>query len=430
MDYKSIVFSSLKKNIKKYMVFLVSGIISTALYFLYTTLVYNSGTMISEKGSIFGTILRSSISIIIVMLSYFTIYSYSSYISLRLRDFGIMLRIGMTKRELSVCITLENVFISAMFLLVGLCLGSVFSKIFFLAVLNYLGLSGLSFSLGVMNYIATLMFYIIIFIIITIRTGRILSEINTSANAKSRGKLRRLVLKVFKHIIFIALVFSEVMIKIYFVQGHIKSVMYIWIGCMILIYGSVFYISSLCVYILKKRNSLYGGNFLRIKQLIRNIQKDKNFLFTLAFISFLFLSYNWICEESVYNYLTRGLTEGSMRMFRVIAFFTNILFFTISSSISYFKCQMELESNTRYFKKLYLIGLTKEEYNSLIKYKLLSIFFTPYTLCFITSILFIIGAGADIRMVKFIGSILILSYLFHMNGYSKVKKLYMNANLW
>lgn len=429
MDYMRIVKSNLKRNTKNYITFLLTGIISITLYFLYTTLVYNSGTAIIEKGSILGGLLKSSILIILIILIFFTIYSYTSYIRLRINNFKIMLHVGMTRGELMRCVVLENLFLTFLCLLVGTALGTIFSKVFFLGVMDYLGFSDLKFSLGLLNYISTLTFFVILYIIITQRTRKILNGIDTMNNA-GRQKLTARLSGVVKHAVFIMLIALAVMTRIH-IQGTKNTFyLYVWIWCMIFIYVTVFYVSSFCIYILKRRKSFYKRHFLFIKQLMRNLEKETNFIFMLVYISFLFITYNWVCEVNVYFQLSEQITDNGIKIFRVIAFFTNLVFFAISSGILYFKCQMEQEDNIQYFKKLYTIGLTKEEYKRLIKYRLLTVFFTPYVLYAITSFIFIIATGIDKRVIRFTVSIMVLSYLFHIYGYDKAKKLYTDDYSW
>jgi len=424
MNYFIMAINSLKRNIRKQITFLITCIISVTLHFLYTTLIYNNGTILISNPSAFSIIFKISLGIIIILLSFFTIYSYTSYIRVRRTEFKIMLLIGMTKRELALCLLFENLILMFLCMSLGILLGTIFSKFFFLLVINYLRFPILRFSLSSINYISTLEFFIIIYAIITLRTTRLLKNMYDVNNSIVRNP-KKIIGKKFKLIIFVFLIMADVYALVN--QAKIDSInyLYIFIGCILMIYGIVFYGSNLMLVAIKKGYYFHKSNFLLMKQSATNIEKDKMFIFLLAYVSFLFINYNLICEYGIFIKYS-GITIRELRVFRLITFLTNILFFTISSSITYFKFQMELVNINKYFKKLYMIGITKEELDLLIKHRLKSLFFLPCTICAITSIILVLTI--NIRHVNLNGGIIGTSYLLNVYAYKKALRMYVEAN--
>lgn len=423
MNYLLMAKNSMKKNVRKQITFIITCIIAITFHFLYTTLIYNNGTILIAKASILGIILKASIGIIIIILSFFTIYSYTSYIRLRSREFKIKLLIGMTRGELALCILFENLILMAACLSIGILLGTIFSKFFFLVIINYLGFPNLLFSLGTVNYISTLEFFIILYVIITLRTLKLLKK---PATLKKSILLKPT--KKVKGLVYILLIIADLGALVYQANNGGVLYLYIWISCMLILYGMVFYLRKFAFNLMKKTGYFNKSNFLLLKQFSRNIEKDNLFIFLIAYSSFLFITYNLVCEVGVFNKYSYEISSNGLKIFRLITLFTNLLFFAISSSITYFKFQMELESIARYFKKLYMLGITKEEFDFLIKYRLRILFFLPCTLCAITSVLFVL-TGTHIRHFGLNQGVIATSYFYNIYGYKKAKKLYMEAEL-
>ena len=246
------------------------------------------------------------------------------------------------------------------------------------------------------------------------RTRKILKSIGESEKADAPRQNRKSA-KYIRHGVLVILIAVGVYARI---RAQIK--MSVWIACMILLYLLVYYVGRLLARIIKQRNLFYRRDFLLIKQFSEILEKDKSFIFILAFASFLFISYNWIAVSGVLGTFPTGVTEGGMKIFTAISFFAYVVFLAISSGIIYFKCNMELEDILRYFRKLYLIGLTRNEFDSLIRYRLVGIFFIPCTLCTFVTSLFAVYIGIDLRFIFIIA----FNYAFHLYGYRKTRKLY------
>ncbi|WAG63181.1 FtsX-like permease family protein [Clostridium estertheticum] len=353
-----------------------------------------------------------------MLLSFFTIYSYTSYIKVRRTEFKIMLLIGTTKNELALCLLFENLILMFVCMTLGILLGTIFSKFFFLLVVNYLNFPNLRVSLSSVNYMSTFEFFMIIYVIITLRTTHLLKNMHTINNFIVR-KSKKIIGKKIKLIIYLFFIITDVCCMIYQLRiGGNSFYLYTWIDCILMIYGLVFYGSKLIPLAINRGHYFNKNIFLLIKQSATNIEKDKVFIFILACVSFLFINFNLICEYSV-------ISIYELKVLRLITFLINLLFFTISSSITYFKFQMALVNINNYFKQLYMIGITKEEFNLLIIYRLRSLFFLPCTLCAITSIILVLTM--HIQHVNFNEFIIGTSYFFNIYAYKKSVRLYMES---
>ncbi|MBU3175314.1 FtsX-like permease family protein [Clostridium estertheticum] len=426
MNYFIMAKNSLKRNIRKQITFLITCIISGTLIFLYTTLIYNNGAVLISRPRVLNSIIfTASLGNIIMLLSFFTIYSYTSYIRLRRTEFKIMLLIGTTKNELALCLLFENLILMFVCMTLGILLGTIFSKFFFLLVTTYLNFPNLGVSLSSINYMSTFEFFIIIYVIITLRTTHLLKDIHTVNNFIVR-KSRKIIGKKIKLIIYLFFIITDVCCMIYQTRiGSNNYSIYTWIDCLLMIYGLVFYGIKFMPLAINKGHHFNKNIFLLIKHSATNIEKDRVFIFILTCVSFLFINFNLICEYVTFiKYSIISINE--LKVLRLITFLINLLFFTISSSITYFKFQMELVTINKYFKKLYMIGITKEEFDLLIIYRLRSLFFLPCTLCAITSIILVLTM--HIQYVNLNEFIIVTSYFFNIYAYKKAVRLYMESS--
>ncbi|GFZ31318.1 ABC transporter permease [Clostridium zeae] len=420
MDYLGIAIKNLSKNIGKYTTFFIACISSLALNFIHSTLVYNDITLIS-KNNLLIIILKLSMVIIIGMLCYFLIYAYISYMKLREKEFKLLMLIGMTQKELFGVLLVENTILLSICLIFGILLGAVFSKIFFMSLLKYLGLNSINLRLIKINYISIISFGIVLYVILGRMAKKVLIDITTLE--KYQGE--RFILKVkrgAKVLALIALIILNVWLWIHSASNKNYVPTSKWVNCVTFLYLLIFYVSKLILSFFNKKKYFYNGKFLSFQATIKNLYKGDTFLFRITFFSFLFITYNSIYK--IYIHDTARITVNEIKILNLIDSFTNITFFFILASILYFKSQIELEYMKDYFSRLYLVGLTKNELRATAKRLLTSIFFTSCTLnCFMT-VFYLLWVKIDFGYFKSNLILLLLAYIFNFIAYSKARDKY------
>src|SRR5699024_4645762 len=95
-------------------------------------------------------------------------YSMRAFLQARSKEFGILLQLGMEKRQLNWLIFLETMLIGAAAIAVGTTLGFIFSKFFFMIVREIVLLSSLPLYFSWKPFALTIGAFLSIFMIISI----------------------------------------------------------------------------------------------------------------------------------------------------------------------------------------------------------------------------------------------------------------------
>jgi hypothetical protein len=420
VDYAGIAIKNLSKNIGKYTTFFIACISSLALNFIHSTLIYNDIVLIS-KNNVLIMILKLSMVIIIGMLSYFLIYAYINYMKLREKEFRLLMLIGMTKKELFRVLLLENAILLLICLVFGIFLGAVFSKIFFISLLKYLGINSINLKLIKINYISIISFGVILYVIIGRMARKVLTDITTLEKNQSEELMLK-VKKIGKIISLIALIILNLWLWVYSSSNKNYVPTSKWVNCVTFLYVLIFYVSKLILNLFNKKKYFYNGKLLSFQATIKNLYKGDTFLFRITFFSFLFITINSIYK--IYIHDTAKVSLNEIKIINLIDSFTNITFFFILASILYFKSQIELEYMKNYFSRLYLVGLTKNELRAAAKRLLTSIFFTSCTLNGFMTIFYLLWVRLEFRYLKSNLVLLVLAYIFNFIAYSKARDKY------
>lgn len=163
MNFKDVIIKNFKKNINKYRAYFLCITFSIIVFFMYSTLIFNKDFK-NEMGNIFIRKLLDLSTIVLILFSIFFIsYALSSFIKSRRKEFGILLALGLTKKNIRKMIAIENIIIILISLIVGLTLGTIFSYLMFNFLIRFLNIENILFSLTSKSYLLTILIFIIIF---------------------------------------------------------------------------------------------------------------------------------------------------------------------------------------------------------------------------------------------------------------------------
>ena len=140
MSINSLIFRSLKKNIKNYYLYVFALIFTAALYFAFVTLQYDPAmneTKRVNKRSRSNSKLASILLIAIV--SVFLIYTNNIFIKRRSKEIGLFQLIGMTKNKIFLILTAENFILYFSSLIIGIFLGFSVSKLIMMILYKITG---------------------------------------------------------------------------------------------------------------------------------------------------------------------------------------------------------------------------------------------------------------------------------------------------
>src|SRR5699024_9729436 len=123
-------------------------------------------------------------AVIYVFSFFFILYSMSSFLQSRKKEFGLLMMQGMSNPQIRWMVFLENMIIGFLAIILGMGLGFIFSNVILMIAENVLVLQGsLNFYFPVAALVITFLSFILLFFVISIfvtfvlRTNKLVSLI-------------------------------------------------------------------------------------------------------------------------------------------------------------------------------------------------------------------------------------------------------------
>lgn len=139
--YRKLAVTNIKNNRQFYQPYLLTGILSVAMFYLVTAMQDNPGWKEMQGGADVKLILGFGVVIVGVFVSIFLFYTNSFIIKRRKKELGVYNILGMEKKHLARVLFLEMMFTAAAALTGGLVLGLVFQKLMTMVLYRLIGIS-------------------------------------------------------------------------------------------------------------------------------------------------------------------------------------------------------------------------------------------------------------------------------------------------
>ncbi len=138
MNFRQFAFNNVFRNKRTYVAHFLSSAFSVMIFFTYAMLAFHpdlKGQIMADSItlSILATMGMHISQVVIFVFSFlFLLYSVGSFIKVRKREFGILLLLGMSRKQLNRMLFIENVLIGVAAIVTGILVGIVFSKLILL----------------------------------------------------------------------------------------------------------------------------------------------------------------------------------------------------------------------------------------------------------------------------------------------------------
>lgn len=179
MTFRQFAFNNVVRNKRLYAAYFLSSMFIVMVFFTFAIFAFHPNLNIESVGGNVssGTTLGLSVAggIIYVFSFFFVLYSMSSFLQSRKREFGLLMMQGMSMSQIRIMVFLENMLIGFFATLSGILLGLVFAKGILLVAENALVISEeLNFYFPMMAIIVTFVSFMILFLIISFLVAFIL----------------------------------------------------------------------------------------------------------------------------------------------------------------------------------------------------------------------------------------------------------------
>ncbi|OCA87759.1 hypothetical protein A8F94_07885 [Bacillus sp. FJAT-27225] len=165
MTFNQVILKMAKANYKKYIFYYLCNSFAVMFFFMYSTVYFND--QVEKARKLDG--IQDALSIPGVALIVFTIFfiamAHTIFMKRRRSEFGLFMTLGMAKRDIMRLLVLENGVIATSSIATGMLAGTVFSRLFFMILMNRVGLQDVSFHLSGRMFLYTLGVFLAVFLL-------------------------------------------------------------------------------------------------------------------------------------------------------------------------------------------------------------------------------------------------------------------------
>ncbi len=290
MTFRQFAFNNVFRNKRLYVAYFLSSLFTVMVFFTFLNFAFHPELSGDGMSSSVQQGMSVAGGIIYVFSFFFILYSMSSFLQSRKKEFGVLMIQGMSNQQIRWMVFLENMVIGFFATVIGIALGLVFSKAILLIAENILVLDGgLRFYFPMKALIVTfisfmlLFFFISIFVTFVLRTNKLVKLIKGDKIGKSEPKA-----SIWLTVLAVLLVGSGYVIALY-VKGVVVVAALFPVAALVTV-GTYFLFSQLNVYVvrkLKSRERLFWKktNMLLFSDLSYRMKDNARAFFMVAIIS-------------------------------------------------------------------------------------------------------------------------------------------------
>ncbi len=303
MTFRQFSFNNVARNKRVYIGHFLSSTFAVIIFFTFGLIAYHPalGGNITEVSTTMNTLGKGGFQvsqyIIYIFSIFFILYSVSSFLKKRKKEFGILMILGLSPRQFTRLVFYENIIIGSLATVVGIGVGLIFSKLILLISASVLTLEkGLPFYFPAKAITTTGISFMLLFVLIsfftskTVRVSKLVDLIKSEEKPKPAPRA-----SIWLAVLAIFLIVAGYLVVFYFALAlnHMSSaemVIYMAVVVGLVVIGTYFFFSQLSVYFLKamKQNDrlfFKRTNILSISELVYRIKDNAITFFLVAVIS-------------------------------------------------------------------------------------------------------------------------------------------------
>lgn len=180
MTFRQLAYHNVVRNRRNYAAFFLASVFSVVVFFVCSMFIFHP--LFEKDGlqllAIQGMMIAEVVLYIFTL--FFLFYSMSAFLQARSKEFGVLLQLGMTKKQLNKLIFFEMLIIGAVSTTTGILFGFAFSKFFFMIGREIIELDSLPLYVSWEPFLLTIVAFASLFVIISfvsvgfIRTKRVI----------------------------------------------------------------------------------------------------------------------------------------------------------------------------------------------------------------------------------------------------------------
>ncbi|WP_316569407.1 ABC transporter permease [Neobacillus sp. YIM B06451] len=163
MSFSKIVWKMAKANYQKYIFYLLCNSFAVMFFFMFSTLYFNSQIVQVKESQSIQYVLAVQGAALLVFTVFFISYAHGIFIKRRKSEFGLFMTLGMSNRDITRLLLLENGIVAMLSILSGIFAGALFSGLFFTVLIKNIGIQTISLELTAKMFLSTILAYLMVF---------------------------------------------------------------------------------------------------------------------------------------------------------------------------------------------------------------------------------------------------------------------------
>jgi putative ABC transport system permease protein len=290
MTFRKFAFNNVIRNKRLYAAYFLSSMFTVMVFFTFAIFAFHPVLAGSEMNSAVQKGMKYAEGIIYVFSFFFILYSMSSFLNTRKREFGLLMMQGMSVRQIRLMVFMENMVIGFFATLGGILLGLIFSKGILLIAENVLVMdNSLNFYIPIQAVIITfvsfilLFFFISLFVSYVLRSRKLIDLIK--GNKKSKGEPKSNIFLTILAVFLIGIGYAAALI----VEG-ITVIIAMLPVIIVVIIGTYLLFTQLSVYLIrrfKKNDNIFWRktNMILLSDLSFRMKDNARTFFMVAIVS-------------------------------------------------------------------------------------------------------------------------------------------------
>ncbi|MFT0803095.1 ABC transporter permease [Bacillus swezeyi] len=294
MTFRQFAFNNVIRNKRLYAAYFLSSLFTVMVFFTFAIFAFHPALSGDSLGPGYGQKANGGLyvagGIIFVFSFFFVLYSMSSFLQSRKKEFGVLMIQGMSIRQIRMMVFLENMVIGFFATVGGIVLGLVFAKLILLAAENVLIIGNkLDFYFPLMAMAVTFVSFTALFLFISFLVSFVLRSeklINLlKGNKKSKGEPKASILLTLLAAVLLASGYYAALSA----KGNGVFIAMLPVTIVVIL-GTYLLFTQLSVYVirrLKKRKNLFWRktNMILFSDLSYRMKDNARTFFMVAIIS-------------------------------------------------------------------------------------------------------------------------------------------------
>ncbi|CAG9621579.1 FtsX-like permease family protein [Sutcliffiella rhizosphaerae] len=163
MTFNQLIWKMAKENKKKYIFYFLCNSFAVTFFFLFATIYFNQAIIeVKELEGIQDILIIPGVALVFFTV-FFINYAHRIFIKRRKKELSLLMTLGMSNQDILKLILKENGAIALGSIVTGLTTGLVFSRLFFMILIESVGLDRVPFHLSFNMFGYTIGTYILVF---------------------------------------------------------------------------------------------------------------------------------------------------------------------------------------------------------------------------------------------------------------------------